>query len=220
MAIDKKDFEQMMNQARFELTGASEAGLRSTLFEVIKEFMVDSQCWRECISVPVVSSPPTQTYSITPKEGIVNTLLGVWDAKFIPVAAFMQETGPNSVLFLVHPPANTVASPFVVDVAKAPSLPTDRDEIPLAPIWLLPNYSMHILDGLLGRMMDQPNKSYSNEGKAKEHLQRFRQGIAIAQVAAQRKMTGGAQAWSYPRGFRTTGQRGGVSTAFPYGWGG
>ena len=38
MAIQKRDFDRLMNQARTKLTGASEAGLKGELFDVITEF--------------------------------------------------------------------------------------------------------------------------------------------------------------------------------------
>ena len=39
MAIQERDFERLMNQARVKLPGASEEGLKGELFDVIVQLM-------------------------------------------------------------------------------------------------------------------------------------------------------------------------------------
>jgi hypothetical protein len=93
--------------------------------------------------------------------------------------------------------------------------PTTQGELPVAPAWVLKVYREHIMDGVLGRMMSQKQKPYTDATLAMYHLKRFRAGIAIARTAAMRQNTFGAQNWRFPRSSYMTTQRGGVSTAFP-----
>jgi hypothetical protein len=98
---------------------------------------------------------------------------------------------------------------------KKVTLPTTKESVPDAPDWLLPTYHRPILDGLLGRMMQQQAKSYSNDKLAEYHLKRFRDGIAMTKTAVMRGNLFGGQSWRFPRNFRSNSQRGGVSTPFP-----
>lgn len=203
MAIVKADFEQMMNQARIQLVGASEAGLKGTFYDVLFEFLNDSSIWTETVAIPVV--PTERVYSASVPEGTIVRLNGVGASqdRFIP--ALMSHIG---IIELRNPPQNndTYYAQFVVNIAQ----PTGRDMIPLAPSWLLPIWHLGLLDGLLGNMMNQPNKSYSNPTSAAYHLKRFRDAIARARVSKLRANTVGASAWRFPQSFRSVSQQGGV----------
>jgi hypothetical protein len=116
----------------------------------------------------------------------------------------------------MDPITQTPTSQWFAKVAKNVVWPTDNSGFPLMPDWVLAKYGEHIMDGVLGRMMIQQDKSYSNQTEGTYHLRRFRTGIQIARTAAQRMNTKGAQEWAYPRQFAPGGsQRGGVSTAWP-----
>ena len=219
MTIRKDDFERLMNQARVKLTGASEAGLKGELFDVINEFFQDSNCWVESIALTIVTG--IQNYTLIPQQGgLILRLVGVYDNNQITYPAFLEDTGPSGAslfpggnLHLVWPQQQNI--PVQVPVTKTIILPNTREEIPNAPDWLFPKWGLKILDGLLGKMMTQPNKSYSDDTKGTYHLKRFRDGIQIARVAAMRSNLYGGQAWRFPTTFRQSSQRGSVSTAFP-----
>jgi hypothetical protein len=215
MAIVKSDFEQLMNQARVKLVGASEAGLRGEFYDVLSEFFNDSSIWTEDVLVP--TTPNTFEYPVSVPEGQIIRLVGVCqpavpltppaqtmpDPVFVP--ALMAEIG---TLQLKYSPSTAVtySATFVVNTA----LPTSRDDIPLAPSWVLPVWHVGILDGLLGKMMGSANKSYSNPTTSAYHLKRFRDAIARARISKLRANTNGAQAWRFPQAFRTGNQQGGV----------
>ena len=118
---------------------------------------------------------------------------------------------------LLHEPqaAQSQQTGLFARVIKTITLPTGRDAVPIAPDWTLGVYSVDILDGLLGKMMGQQTKSFSNAAMSKYHLQRFRTAIQLARTAAIRQNSVGAQEWAYPRGWSAGSQRGGVSTAWP-----
>ena len=219
MAIQERDFERLMNQARVKLPGASEEGLKGELFNVINEFLDVTNAWFEWMQIPIVAGQ--QAYTVNPqKGGMIIRLVCIFDTNMIVLPAHMAEIHPPGAdIWLTWPQniAQTGNAMFIKNVI----LPNSRENIPDAPSWLLPMYERYILDGLLGRMMAQPSKAYSNPGQSTYHLKRFRDGMAMAKVATARSNLVGAQSWRYPSQYRTNSQRGGVSTPFPSasGWG-
>lgn len=210
MSLDPKEFEQFMTLARVKLTGASESGMHAELYDVLKEFFADAHCWREDIEFQAKAN--TDEYLLSPSEdGQIISLVGTWDDKGIPVPAFMAEF---ATVKLLHAPQFDPPAKWFSRVIKNVTLPTVRDNVPVAPRWTLQVYSVHIMDGLLGRMMGQQAKTYSNATMSAYHLRRFRQGIKIARVAADQANLKGAQSWAFPR-YAHGSQRGGVSTAWP-----
>jgi hypothetical protein len=215
MALQKEEFDRFMSQARVKLTGASDGGIKLELFDVLKEFFEDSNSWTETIDVPITLG--VQDYKLVPRYGgRIIRLNAVWDYHKFPIVAFMPHFG---TLHLRWPPSNpgTQNTPFTyhAGVVKNLTWQTDKDDVPIAPEWLLDVYGVTILDGLLGKMMTQENKSYTDQGQGKYHLQRFRTGIQQAKVAAQRQNTMGAQNWRFPGGWHCHTQRGGAVTAWP-----
>lgn len=211
--LDPRTFEQFMNQARIKLPGASDAGIKVELFDTMKEFLKDSNAWTEDILFTAAAN--TTDYLLTPLQdgGQIIRLVGVWDDKQIPVPSFMPTFG---TIRMVHQPSISSSQPqWTARVIKNIALPTTREDIPVAPDWLLGVYSVDILDGLLGKMMGQQAKSYSNGTMSTYHLRRFRTAIQTARTAAIRQNTQGAQEWAFPRGWGCNTQRGGVSTAWP-----
>lgn len=211
--LDPRTFEQFMNQARIKLPGASDAGIKLELYDVMKEFMKDSNAWTEDITFTAL--PNTTKYLLTPVQdgGQIIRLIGVFDDKGIPIPAFMPTFGQITIVNQASTSPNQPV--WTARVVKNITLPTTREDIPVGPDWLLTVYSVDILDGLLGKMMGQQAKSYSNGQMSTYHLRRFRTAIQGARTAAIRQNTQGAQEWAFPRGWASSSQRGGVSTAWP-----
>jgi len=210
--IDKHDLERMLNLARTDLVGSSEAGLKAQLFEVCHEFFADSNAWQEHIKVPIVAGE--RNYVLIPQEGgMIIRLVAMWDTNHIALPAILPHfEPPNAKLLLVHA-QNTNYTATAVVIKNV--IRIHDNDTPDAPRWLMPVYERTILDGLLGKMMGQSTKPYSNETLSTYHLRRFRDGIMQARVAAERANLYGGQAWRFPGSFRTTSQRGGVSTPYP-----
>ncbi len=204
MAIDKSDWERLRSDCLNHLTGASQAGIKGELYNTLHELFNDASCWWEVLSVPVL--PGVLDYNVVPTEGgMIIRLAGVSDGNNIPQPAVMPTLGTVSILW----PVNT-AQTFSVTVVKNVST-TTSDNLPDVPDWVLKLFYRTVLDGVLGKMMLQQNKSYTNDTLGTYHLKRFRDGIAMARVATLKRNTFGAQAWAYPQGFKTKTQRGGVS---------
>lgn len=217
MAINKTDLEQLMNQARATLVGASEGGLKGAFYDVLTEFFNDSSSWTQCI--PVNALPNRTVYTLQPNEGQIIRLVGVstpfppqgtpQNATSIPGGVFIPALMPD-VGTLVIKNAPVTATTYIAEVVTNVAQPVDRHGLPQAPDWALPIWHVGLLDGLLGKLMIQPNKSYSNKETGQYHLKRFRDAIARARVSKLRANTNGAQAWRFPQQYRSTSQQGGV----------
>lgn len=201
--IAKIDLDQLLHRAKVKLVGVSNADLLAELYDVLTEFFNDSSAWWETLTVAAV--PDQTVYPLTPTEGQIIRLTGVSTQDGFQYAGLMPDI-PNLVLAN----APNTAMTLLVGVTKNVVLPTDRDMVPIAPDWVLPRWHVGILDGLLGKMMETPNKSYSNAALAGYHLKRFRDAIARARVSTLRANTLGTQAWRFPQGFRTMSQQYGV----------
>lgn len=223
MPIEKTDFDRFMNDVRIALAGVSDTGIKQELYNVLTEFCEYSGAWQETLTVPVLAGTTTGNvnsncnYVLTPAEdGFIIGLVGVWDPNLIPQPAFMPnfQGGEDAIgqLVLVNPV--NMNQNFTVTVTKTVKEP-GRDGIPVFSGDLFRRYRRTLMEGTQSRLQRQSNKPYSNSQEGGANWIRFRNGIADARIQAQRQNTLGAQAWSYPQGYRTRGQRGGVSTANP-----
>ena len=213
MAIQERDFERLMNQARVKLPGASEEGLKGELFNVINEFLDVTNAWFEWMQIPIVAGQ--QAYTVNPqKGGMIIRLVCIFDPNKVILPAHMAELHPPGAdIWLTWPQNVTMTGNgmFIKNVI----LPNSRDNIPDAPSWLFPMYERYIEAGLLGTMMAHPSKGYTNMASSVYQLKRFRDGMAVVKTAVARSNLVGGQSWRFPSAYRTNSQRGGVSTPFP-----
>ena len=206
MAIAEQDWDRLIDSATAKLKGAARDMLKNEIFDVFHEFFNLSSSWIENITVPIIAG--TVEYTLIPTEGQIIRLIAAVDSNAVPQPAFMPVIG---TLHIVYP--SNINQTYTAIVAKNVVLPTEKGKIPAAPSWVLPVWGPSILDGLLGRMMGQLSKSYSNPTLSLYHLKRFLNAIADARSSTLRNNTFGAQAWSYPRQFGRGTQRGGFSTS-------
>jgi hypothetical protein len=214
--LDKNDLITVMNECRVELVGVSDAQLKSTMYEVMDEFFRDTMSWKEQIIfnvAPPATQPATDqqlvtalSYPIAPAEGQIIQLDGVINNNgggF--VAALMPDPGTIQLSSLPNQ-----AAQYVACVSKNVSLPLTRDGFPIAPSWMLQKWHLAIKAGILGNLMNQKNKSFSNTPGAEYWLKKFRQFIQNVRSATLRANTQGAGAWRFPQAFRSYSQKGGV----------
>lgn len=198
-------WQKLMGQAAVSLAGASKSELRVALYETLEEFFNNSNCWQEAISVPVI--PETLDYALYPVAGgRVLRLYGVLDENGSAQAAIMPE--PGKLRFLYPYTQGQTMTAVVIKTVTDPLCCYP----PYIPDWILPTHGIAISHGLIGSMMLQPGQSYSNPQMANYHLQKFRDGWAHARVAMTKANTVGVQNWAFPQQFRTSSQKGGVST--------
>jgi hypothetical protein len=214
--INKTDFEQLLKQVQVKLTGASESGIKGELYDVLSEFLNDTSIWTQSVTVPYEAN--VISYPLTVSEGQIIRLSGVLDwGTTVPVdniqppngTAFVPALMPDIGTLILKNPPNTSGYMEATVVCNT-ALPTDRHMIPDAPDWLLPIWHVGILDGVLGKMMTSPNKSYSDKVQGIYHLKRFRDAIGRARTSKLRANTNGASAWRFPQQFRSMSQQSGV----------
>lgn len=216
-----------MNQAVVKLSGASSAGIKAELFDVLTEFFDVSSCWTEAIDLDALAYQ--HEYDIETSSGQIirlNTVIAnsnfttnaLYDAAeaippsgtnlgtWVPQNAVMPYIGR---IILRNPPSNPQAMKAVV--VKNVVLPTGRDQVPEIPSWVLQRWHRYILSGVLGNMMGTENKSYTNDAMSVYNMKKFQEGISRARVAALKANTMGGQAWVYPQAFKTRSQNGYLS---------
>lgn len=225
MGIAKQDLTKLMQQAIVKLNGASSNAVKAELFDVLTEFFDISSSWQERIDLDL--TPFTARYEIIPSEGqIIRLLCASGNSLYQNTAALVaaealnggQDVGSwtrlnatledptNSIMHVLNPPNTAQAAR--VWVVKNVVLPTTKDLVPIAPDWVLPKWGRYILDGVLGKMMSTPAKSYSNDALGVYHLKRFQEGISRARTATLSQNTHGAQSWVFPRSYGTHSQKG------------
>lgn len=201
---------QLLNRARVKLPGSSDADIKAELFDVLHEFFDESSIWTESIHLNVIAgtaTSPNTIYQVTPSQGQIVRLGSVVDGNGVGQPAVMPALGT-----IVFANPYNVNQTFTVTVIESVALPTLKHMVPDIPDWVLPKWHLVIIDGILGKMMGQLNKPFSNASTSTYHLRRFRNGIAQARVAALRANSFGTQAWRFPSGFATRSQRGAVSS--------
>lgn len=189
------DLNRLMDNLRIRLPGATDTVLQTELFATLDEFLGGSNIWTEDIEFAVTAGETD--YTITP-SGIstINRLMGVVDQNELPVAVTMAEPGE---LKLVYEPS--VAGTYTAQVALTVADPTTRDGYPVCPDWILGKYANDILDGVLGRMMSQIAKPYTNERMAIYHMRRFAGVVSRAKVEVQHRNVYRGQNWRFPQTF-------------------
>lgn len=197
------DMNRLMDHARIRLPGALDAAIQMELFSALREFFGGSNCWYEDIDFTALptdseyyADPDAYTYDLAPTDGTITRVLFVRDDQGRPISATMPIPG---TLVLGYAP--DVAKTYTARVALTVVDPVTREGYPSFPDWVLTKYGTEILDGVLGRMMSQLAKPYSNPTLALAHLRKFKQGVNKARVEAKTGNVYRAQDWRFPQSF-------------------
>ncbi len=189
------DFNRLMDQLRIRLPGALDGTIQLELFSVMKEFFQKSNCWTENIQMRVVTT--RKSYEIVSfTSSLINRLNSVETPGGISVAATMPE--PGLIELLEYPSEEAT---YTVNVALTVSDPVDREGYPDFPDWILQKYGNDIFDGVMGRMMSQLAKPYSQPQLAQYHMRRFTQATNNAGTEANHGNVYRGQNWRFPQTF-------------------
>jgi hypothetical protein len=192
MAVSR-ELTRLMENVRIKLPGALDDAIKLELFNVLNEFLTDSRCWLDEVQVDI--EPEVVTYEVTPEEdGVVVSLESFTNSDDSPVAATMQIPG---TVVLTNTPAEE--DTCTAKVSLTVMNPDDTNGYPRMPDWLLSKHFNGILHGLLGAMMTQQAKPYTNERMAVYHIRKFRAAIANARAEARRQNLYGGQRWRFPQ---------------------
>ena len=196
--------ERLIKNARVALPGSLDDAILLEFFNVLDKFFRDSGIWSEDIGFAVHPNDPVGTvYTIDP-IGVshIVRLFSVFDDNGRQHAAGMEI--PGEVTLLAVPDHEGI---FVASVALSVADPVQADKLPEFPPWVLNKYGQGILNGVLGRMMAQPAKPYTNLQLAQQHLNAFNKMISIAGTESIHLNVQGAQSWVFPQSFATRSRR-------------
>lgn len=216
MAAVRADISRFMNTARVRLPGATDDAMQLELFMVMDEFFRGSNLWQEDVRFDVVGTDaPGTVYEVTPTgPATVDKLLWMYSLpegnslRGFEIRGTMST--PGEIVLATQPSDDKT---YVATLALTVADPTLRNGYVVFPEWVLAKYRAVLLDGLLGKMMSQPNKPFTNSQLSVYHLRRFLSGIAQARIDVQRNNVYRNQAWRFPR--RIGSQRGGSGGYFP-----
>ena len=201
MATDS--INRLMDQARMHLPGALDGFIKTELFSVLDTFFKDTNLWFEDLTFTAnptsntyLQAPADYTYTLTPTSGQIVRLLTAWDGNEKKIGAAMPQPGQ---IIIQYPPATS--STFGARVALTVVDPLDADGYPVFPEWVLQRHGDVVLDGLLGYMMAQHAKPYSNPQLASVRLRKFRSGVSVARNSAKQQNVYGGQTWRFPQTF-------------------
>ena len=194
--MSNADVLRLVTNAQIRLPGATVSVVQQELFMVADEFFKESNVWREDIefSVPA-NDPPGTAYEVTPTGNVVIDKLMWMRNTDGGGRIFGQMSVPGEITLASYP-----SSParYIATVALTVSDPTQRDGYVSFPDWVLAKYRGVFLNGLLGKMMSQPAKPYTNTQLSVYYIKLFNSGKSAARVDAQRANVFRAQAWNFP----------------------
>jgi hypothetical protein len=189
------DFNRLMDQLRVRLPGALDGTLKLELFSTVDDFLQSTNCWQE--EVPFEVNPSEKTYYVfTIANASITRLMEIRTSYGSPVSAKMPEPG---TIQLHTDPAKVET--YVATVSLTITDPPDNEGYPEFPEWILGRYANEILDGVLGRMMSQIAKPYSQPQLASFHMKRFSQAIGRATAETIHGNVYRGQRWSFPQTF-------------------
>ncbi len=186
------ELTRLMNNVRLHAPGALDDTFKLELFNALNDFCTDSKIWQEDIDFETVADQ--REYTIVENEAATMiTLMSVVNSDDIPVAATMKTPAVISLQTLPSE-AHTLTARVALTVVD----PVDTNDYPYMPEWLLKKYYATILEGVVGLMMAQPAKPYTNERMAIYHTRKFRSGIAVARAEVRHQNLYGGQTWRFP----------------------
>lgn len=183
------DYTTLRDNIRARVPAVLDSMLDLELGNAVNEFLDQTNVWQEDIAISVVDG--VSAYTVFSAQGEINRLMGV------------TENGRRLPCQLALPDQLSVqnVSAGQALVATVALVPPSTDPASI-PDWIWLKFRLALIDGVLGRLMSQIAKPYSNERMAIYHMRRFRNLCAQARIEAQRDYNYAGRAWSFPRNFR------------------
>lgn len=198
MTFAPADINRLMDNARINLPGALDGAIQLEMFNLLNDFFQATNIWTEDITFAVTTANILgSTTLIVPSSGVINRLMYVITADRSQRNMGMREPG---VLEFIDVPGTSETWTARVALTVTDPIPTTGKiaGFPQAPGWILAKYSNGLLDGLLGRMMMQVSKSYSNPRLGTMKLRNYNNAVATARSEARHQNLYGGQTWKFP----------------------
>lgn len=191
------DTDRLMNNARVHLPGATDTVIQQEFFNVMNDFFQTTNAWKEDITFPAAVGITCYEIEQESVSSIVR-LLSVVNSDGLPVKAIMPTPGELMLKFAPST-ANTHTATVVLTVDD----PLPNSGFPVCPDWILNKYGTGLLDGVLGRMMAQPAKPYSNPVMAAVRTKSFSKTRSDAKAEVLHGNLNNGQTWRFPQQFAT-----------------
>jgi len=194
------------------LPGASKTLVEAEIVKTIENFCRDSTAWRDTLYGFDVTAGQREI-SVIVDDGSQLKVVGLlrvyynqkqltqyshtpWETSTNYPSGWTTKPGDPSTIMLSTIPIVTDANS--IDVL-AYLRPVDPVNITVDMTLLTEDFWEIIFDGVMGRMLSQNDKPYSNATSAAYHLSRYRHGTRKARDMANRGFTGNAQNWVFPK---------------------
>jgi hypothetical protein len=187
--------DRILATLRTELPGATDEQIKLKLWEVINVACRDGWIWRETITVPLVQGDTT--YSPTPSGTEIVQAISI-DHETLDMTDSVYEWG---VLTLgTAPTAGDVSAGDLFMVAVlAPALDSGDDMEALLPTDMWSKHHELLKNGVIGYMMQQVNRPWSNFQLGTLYRRAFNVRLAEDRRAVDTGNIQGGQRWLYPR---------------------
>ena len=198
-----------LEAASTRLPGAPLVALQQEWLWAAREFFSRSTAWRHTLpAITIVAG--TDLYSLTSDvtDASINQVhqASIPDRYLSPSSQHpvvlgnqesetpTQFSSPNQTDIRLWPkPSKEITDGLLVTVSLIPTSLTTA-----MPDYLGNQFFEPLLDGMLGKMMNYPNRPFSNDTKAAYHLRRFRSGMARARNNAIHGLNESSNTWNYP----------------------
>ena len=90
--MNERDVERLLNLARTELVGASDAGIKGQLYDVCREFFKDSNSWYEHIKLPIIAG---QRHIYTAQKFYYNPSSCLWVPRTFIAPGYWRALDPD-----------------------------------------------------------------------------------------------------------------------------
>lgn len=195
------DLQRLVDNLRINLPGALDGTIQNEIFAALTDFLQTTNVWTEDIDFAVTAG--VQKYTIVPSRiAAINRLMGAVNSDGRSISVLMKVPGD---LYLMDVPNKSAT--YTAQVALTVTDPTARDGYPDLPTWIINKYGSDLFEGVVGRMMGQPAKPYSNERLAIFHMRRFEASMSKAKVEAQHRNVYRGQSWRFPQTFASRNWR-------------
>lgn len=187
------EINRLMDNLRVRLPGAIDDAIKLEVYNAVNDFFQGTNLWFEDLELEV--NPDDDVFTVTTNSGTIFRLMWVLDNNQHQVPAGMDTPGEIELRDKPSEP-RTYTARVALTVAGV-----NKEGYPTFPMWVLQYYMNDIIDGVLGRMMSQQAKPYSNAQLALVHTRKFSSAVAFARVEAKRRNVYRGQDWAFPQGW-------------------
>lgn len=194
MAVDAS-ITRILNTVRTHLPGMLDDVFEHEIYNVVDEFLDDTNIWRVDVSVSAVPNTLSYVMSVGVTGGTSNRLISVVGEADQTIHGVSMST-PGTLVLENSP---STAETYTATVALRLSATLTAENYPDIPSWIWFKYKDGIGFGVLARLMSSPGKPYFNERLAILNMRKFSQIKAQARAEVLHHNLQGAQAWRFPK---------------------